>query len=166
MHNVEHQPDRGSADRTTQLDLCNIKSKLPVEHGQTHHIGIPRSKPIIHITSPNEPESSINTSSSTPCVSSRSNKGQAPSRWMLITYAFQGQLPSHEPYEPQSFNEAMENINKTKWEEVMRDKYLSLIHNETWTLVTESRNRRVLQGKWAYKLKRGPNGEVARYKAQ
>ena len=59
------------------------------------------------------------------------------------------------------FDEAMEDINKTKLEEAMRDEYLSLIHNETWTLVTEPRNCRVLRGKWAYKLKRGPNGEVA-----
>ena len=80
---------------------------------------------------------------------------------MLITSAFQRQLPSHEPYEPQSFDEAMEDINKTKWKEAMRDEYLSLIHNEVWTLVTEPQNRRVLRGKWAYKLKRGPNGEVA-----
>ena len=48
----------------------------------------------------------------------------------------------------------------------MRDKYLSLIHNKTWTLVTEPRNHQVLRGKWAYKLKRGPNSEVARCKAQ
>ena len=57
MHNVKHQPDRGSADKTTQLDPCDIKSELPVEHGQTHHICIPRSKPTIHTNSPNEPES-------------------------------------------------------------------------------------------------------------
>lgn len=144
MHNVKHQPDRGSADKTTQLDPCDIKLELPVEHGQTHHIGIPNSKPTIHRNSPNEPEPNVNTSSSAPRVSSRSNKGQAPSRWMPITYAFQGQLPCHDPYEPQSFDEAMEDINKTKWEEAMRDEYLSLIHNETWTLVTEPRNRRVL----------------------
>ena len=28
----------------------------------------------------------------------------------------------------------MEDINKVKWEEAMRDEYLSLIYNETWTL--------------------------------
>lgn len=32
--------------------------------------------------------------------------------------------------------------------------------------MTEPQNRRVLRGKWAYKLKRGPNGEVVQYKAQ
>lgn len=121
---------------------------------------------LTHIDSSNQPESSVNPSSSASRVSSRLNKGQAPRRWMLITYAFQGQLPSHEPYEPQSFEKAMEDINKVKWEEAMRDGYISLIHNETWTLVTEPRNRRVLRGKWAYKLKRGPNGKVARYKAR
>lgn len=33
------------------------------------------------------------------------------------------------------FDEAMEDINKTKWEEAMRDEYLSLIHNETGPLL-------------------------------
>ena len=37
---------------------------------------------------------------------------------------------------------------------------------DTQQNLTEPQNRRVLRGKWAYKLKRGPNGEVVRYKAR
>lgn len=82
-------------------------------------------------------------------------------------YAWLCCLPKEsEPYKLKSFDEAMEDINKTKQEEATRDKYLSLLHNQTWTLVTEPQKRRVLRGKWADKLKRGPNGEVARYKAR
>ncbi len=129
-------------------------------------MGIPRSTLQIHSDSQNQSGSTDNPSSFVPCVSSRSNKGQTPSRWTLITYAFHGQLPSNKPYEPQSFEEAMGDIDKAKWEEAMRDEYLSLIHNKTWTLVTEPQNRRVLRRKWASKLKKGPNGEVVRYKAR
>jgi hypothetical protein len=42
----------------------------------------------------------------------------------------------------------------------------SIEANKTWTLVPRPRDRRVLGGKWVYKLKRGPNGEVLRYKAR
>ncbi len=48
MHNVELQTDGGSANRTTQLDLCEIELELSIEHDQNHHIGIPRSTPQIH----------------------------------------------------------------------------------------------------------------------
>ena len=114
MHNVEPQTNDGNTDRTTQLDLCEIELELPIEHNQNHHIGIPRSTPQIHSDSRNPSGSTDNPSSFVPHVSSRSNKGQAPNRWTFITYAFQGQLPSNEPYEPQSFEEAMEDISKPK----------------------------------------------------
>lgn len=166
MHNVEPQTDEESADRTTQLYLCEIELELPVEHNQNHHIGIPRSAPQIHSNSRNPSGSTDNLFSFVPRVSSRSNKSQAPNQWTFITYAFQGQLPSNEPYEPQSFEEVMEDISKPKWEQAMKDEYLSLIYNKTWTLVTEPQNRRVLWGKWAYKLKRGPNDEIVQYKAR
>lgn len=48
----------------------------------------------------------------------------------------------------------------------MRDKYLPLTDNQTWTVITEPQSRRVLRGRWANMLKRGPNGEAARYKAR
>ena len=131
MRNVELQTDGGNADRTTQLDPCEIELELPVEHDQNHHIGIPRSTSQLHSDSRNQSRSTDNPSSFVPRVSSRSTKGQAPSRWTLITYIFQEQLPSNEPYEPQSFEEAMEDISKAKWEEAMRDEYLLLIHNKT-----------------------------------
>lgn len=124
MHNVKTLTEGGSADRTTQLDPCKIELELPVEHDQNHHIGIPTSTPQI-------PSDSRNQFGSTDNPSSRSNQGQAPSRWTLIAYAFKGQLLPNEPYKLQSFEHAMEDISKAKWEEAMRDGYLSLIHNKT-----------------------------------
>src|SRR5436189_2878146 len=42
----------------------------------------------------------------------------------------------------------------------------SLISNNTWTLVDPPQNRSILKGKWVFKYKRGPLGEVIRHKAR
>ena len=42
----------------------------------------------------------------------------------------------------------------------------SLLDNKTWTLVKLLEARKVLCGKWVYKLKRGLNGEILRWKAR
>lgn len=48
----------------------------------------------------------------------------------------------------------------------MREELNSLIENETWTLVPRAIGRKPIPGKWVYKLKRGPKGEILRYKAR
>ena len=48
----------------------------------------------------------------------------------------------------------------------MQEEVDSLITNGTWTLVKLPSNHRALGGKWVYKLKRGPAGEILRYKAR
>src|SRR5438552_4024639 len=47
----------------------------------------------------------------------------------------------------------------------MKDENKSLLDNKTWTLVKPPKGRKILHGKWVYKLKRGPNGEILRWKA-
>jgi hypothetical protein len=41
-----------------------------------------------------------------------------------------------------------------------------LIENKTWKLVDRPKNRKVLRGKWVWKLKRGSYGEIVRHKAR
>ena len=72
-----------------------------------------------------------------------------------------------EPYEPQTYKEAMaDDYMKMHWELAMQEEVDSLITNETWSLVDLPSNAHVLGGRWDYKMKRGPQGEVARYKAR
>lgn len=42
----------------------------------------------------------------------------------------------------------------------------SLKTNQTWDLVPRPSDRKVLRGKWVYRLKRGALGEILRYKAR
>ena len=48
----------------------------------------------------------------------------------------------------------------------MKEKVQSLIENKTWILCSPPKGRHVLRGKWVYKLKRGIDGSVVRFKAR
>jgi len=106
-------------------------------------------------------------------TSSRSNKGhysesnpQSYGRYMLL-FAFLGAaISAAEPFEPKSIRQAKDDTRWKEWLEAMNLENKSLLDNKTWTLVTCPENRRVLRGKWVYKLKRGPQGEITHYKAR
>jgi hypothetical protein len=68
--------------------------------------------------------------------------------------------------EPRSVRQAKEEANWKAWLDSMKQELHSLETNKTWTLVPRPGNRKVLGGKWVYKLKRGPNGEILRHKAR
>ena len=71
-----------------------------------------------------------------------------------------------EPFEPRNFKEAMADYDHDKWRGVIQEEFNSLKDNKTWELVDRPTDQRVLQGKWIYRHKRGPNGEIIRYKAR
>ena len=72
-----------------------------------------------------------------------------------------------EPYEPRTYKEAMaDSYRKMQWELAMQEEVNSLVANGTWTLVDLPSDARALGGKWVFKMKRGPQGEVVRYKAR
>nr|GEV67949.1 hypothetical protein [Tanacetum cinerariifolium] len=48
----------------------------------------------------------------------------------------------------------------------MEEEYGALMKNGTWSLVTRAYNTNVVNGKWVYRLKRGKNGVITRYKAR
>lgn len=48
----------------------------------------------------------------------------------------------------------------------MQEEIGSLISNDTWILTQLPVGRTAIDGKWVYKVKRGPQGEVLRYKAR
>ena len=72
----------------------------------------------------------------------------------------------YDPQEPQTYKKAKASPQAPKWDTSMIDELDSLKENETWTLVPRPSHRRVLGGKWVYKLKRGPGGEIQRYKSR
>ena len=71
-----------------------------------------------------------------------------------------------EPFEPKTLPQARADIPWKQWFAAIKDEHKSLLDNIMWILVDPPPNRQVLRGKWVYKLKRGPNGEILRYKAR
>jgi hypothetical protein len=58
----------------------------------------------------------------------------------------------------------MKGSNSDKWKEVMKDEMNALVKNATWDLVELPRNRKTVGCKWVYKMKKGVDDKVERYK--
>ena len=71
-----------------------------------------------------------------------------------------------DPYEPTNYKKAKASPHFQQWDTAMNEELKSLAENDTWLLVPRPPHRKVLGGKWVYKLKRGPGGEIQRYKAR
>jgi len=71
-----------------------------------------------------------------------------------------------EPFEPKTVSQAKHDASWPEWEKAMLEEVNSLKQNKTWELVEPPKDRRILSGKWVFKLKRGPHGEVIRFKSR
>jgi transposase InsO family protein len=68
--------------------------------------------------------------------------------------------------DPKTRREALCRADGTKWQQAMESEFRSLINNETWEMVPRPTERTVIQNKWVFKLKRKPDGTIAKYKAR
>ena len=67
--------------------------------------------------------------------------------------------------EPESYKEALQDENSSKWELAMKDEMDSLLGNQTWDLVELPKGKKALHNKWVYRLKNEHDGSK-RYKAR
>ncbi|GJW43634.1 putative RNA-directed DNA polymerase [Tanacetum coccineum] len=65
--------------------------------------------------------------------------------------------------EPVSYTEASK---KREWVEAMDAELSSIEKNKTWTLVDLPKNRKAIDLKWVYKVKRDPSRKTSKYKAR
>ncbi|CAN1249150.1 Retrovirus-related Pol polyprotein from transposon RE1 [Linum perenne] len=77
--------------------------------------------------------------------------------------AWMAQLSTEADLEPTSFTQANQD---PKWRAAMGDEFRALIDNGTWQLVPRPHSNRVLGNKWVFRLKKNPDGQIARYKAR
>ena len=73
-----------------------------------------------------------------------------------------------EPEEPKTFKQATAPYNhkRSKWWLGMEEEIQSHKDNNTWIITTLPQGQKALDGKWVYKIKRGPDGEITRYKCR
>ena len=68
--------------------------------------------------------------------------------------------------EPKTVYEAKQGDDCDQWHRAMKDEVKALQDNKTWNLVRPPTDRDVIPGKWVYKVKLGPIGQVDKYKAR
>ena len=81
-----------------------------------------------------------------------------------IVPQFFGEVRTH--VEPKTVYEAKQGDDWDQWHRAMKDEVKALQDNGTWNLVTPPTDRDVKPGKWVYKVKLGPSGQVDKYKAR
>ncbi len=68
--------------------------------------------------------------------------------------------------EPNTLKQAVRRSDWLKLKKSMQAKFNSLINNETWELMPESKNRQVITSRWCFKLKKDHNSHFLIYKAR
>lgn len=68
--------------------------------------------------------------------------------------------------EPKSYNEAVSSPFKDQWIKAMQEEMASLEDNQTWELLELPHDRQAIGCKWIYKMKRGEDGSIRRFKAR
>lgn len=75
-------------------------------------------------------------------------------------------VTSAEVGDPCSIDEALSRADANAWREAMQSEYDSLIENKTWELVKLPPQRRPIDNKWVFKVKKDSSGNITRYKAR
>lgn len=68
--------------------------------------------------------------------------------------------------EPTSYEEALASPQRQQWIQAMKEEFDSLKLNDTWELTQLPKGRECISTKWVFKIKRGHDGEVNRFKAR
>jgi hypothetical protein len=118
-----------------------------------------------HVPSP-QPQSSHPSPTTEPPIASRihsmttrsQNNIFKPKQLHLTT-----KHPLPDPIEPTTVSQAMKD---PRWHSAMAVELNALVRNGTWDLVPPQSHHNVVGYKWVFRIKRNPNGTIARYKAR
>ena len=67
---------------------------------------------------------------------------------------------------PSTLTEAMQTPWAPQWAEAAVDEWLSLVANDTWTLVDKEPHMKILPCRWVFAIKTNEHGELDRFKAR
>lgn len=156
--------DQSPLPASLSTEINSMTSRSPSPSSQltfdTEHVGVPSAEPHLSRTQRRHPDLHVRRSTR-PNRATLDRTKVRHATWALLTAA----MPV-EPYEPQTYKQAVECVFWRLWEKGMKEEMDQLLQNNTWTLVDYPPDRKVLRGRWVYRLKRGPHGEVLRHKAR
>ncbi|KAL0400359.1 UNVERIFIED_CONTAM: Copia protein [Sesamum radiatum] len=102
----------------------------------------------------------IDHTDSAPVLRRSARESRVPER-----YGFVGLTSQLDNY-PNTYGEAMLDIDSDKWLEAMKSEMDSMGSNQVWTLVDPPKGVKPVRCKWVYKHKLGADGEITAFKAR
>ncbi len=92
--------------------------------------------------------------------------GSSDSLGLLIMRCMKTVIDSQQALKSRSYKKTMNDSSREEWFKIMKNENKFFLINEIWKLVNSFRDRRVLRGKWVYKIKREGHDEILRYKTR
>ena len=75
-------------------------------------------------------------------------------------------VPQHGIIVSRTYEEAIAGLQKEKWLAAMKEEVLSQLKKGTFRITKPLYNEPIIPGKWDFRIKKNPNGSIARYKAR
>ena len=83
-----------------------------------------------------------------------------------LFHALVSQAESDSNAEPLTVEEAKQSTHWPEWRKAMESEYNSLISHKTWVNSELPEGRKIVKGKWVFKVKRDQYGRISRYKCR
>ena len=94
-------------------------------------------------------------------------------RYTITSYGPQKRTPeraevaqSETTVDPRTYAEAMSHPDAVQWEMACADEMHAFEHMGVYEVVPRPEGRKVVGSKWVFRIKRGPTGEIQKYKAR
>lgn len=65
-------------------------------------------------------------------------------------------------HEPTTYSEAVSEKNATEWQNAIREELDAYEKNGTWSIVQLPAEKRTIDSRWVFKVKRSPSGDIQR----
>jgi hypothetical protein len=75
-------------------------------------------------------------------------------------------LMVREEDEPETYAQAMRSPESDKWKIATEEELNALNRNNTWDIVDKPANRKIMDNRWVFRIKRNADGSIERYKAR
>jgi len=104
----------------------------------------------------------------TPTLASSRPRRENAGKFTSTRYNHQAFLATRclDPDEPASYTEALNSTLAPVWNITIDEELKSILANGTWEIVDLPRGRTPVKCRWVFRVKRGANSEVVRYKAR
>ena len=95
-------------------------------------------------------------------------QSDAPIAALAMSVGVSEMIENESEEDPKDYDEAMESAEAPHWLRAIEEELASHETNQTFKLMHRAAagNQKVIPVKWVFKRKRGPNGEILRYKAR